>query len=194
MSSDTACSESQEKGTALFDAATWQECVKFHGHSCPGLAIGYRAALAARNRLNVSFSADEEIVCVTENDACGVDAVQVLTGCSIGKGNLIYRGTGKMAFSFFDRKNGTSIRILFHKPMGQGETRDREQVQQDILLGPEEELFSFSTPSFTPPSGARLFTSVVCEDCGEAAPEHKVRLHQGKRVCLDCFPDYSRGW
>ena len=29
-----------------------------------------------------------------------VDAVQVLTGCTFGKGNLIYRPTGKMAFSF----------------------------------------------------------------------------------------------
>ena len=46
----------------------------------------------------------EEVVCITENDACGVDAVQVITGCTMGKGNLIYRGTGKMVFSFFNRK------------------------------------------------------------------------------------------
>lgn len=178
----------------MFEETTWKECVKFHGHSCPGLAIGYRAALAARQRLNVAFSADEEIVCVTENDACGVDAVQVLTGCSIGKGNLIYRGTGKMAFSFFDRNKGTGIRILFTKSMRQGEREDREKMQQEILTGTDEELFSFSTPSYSPPAGARLFTSVICESCGEAAPEHKIRLHAGQKVCLDCFPDYSRGW
>ncbi len=179
----------------MFDETTWQNCITFHGHSCPGLAIGYRAAIAAKKRLDITFSADEEIVCVTENDACGVDAVQVLTGCSIGKGNLIYRGTGKMAFSFFDRKKGNSIRILFKKSMRRGEEEvDRAKMQQDILTRPAEELFAFSTPSYSPPSAARLFASETCELCGEAVPEHKIRLHDGKKVCLDCFPDYNRGW
>lgn len=178
----------------MFDENTWRNCVAFHGHSCPGLAIGYRAALAAKERLGITFAADEEIVCVTENDACGVDAVQVLTGCSMGKGNLIYRGTGKMAFSFFDRKRNGSIRILFKKPMRRGEEVDRAKMQQAILSDPDEELFAFSTPSFTPPATARLFLSETCELCGEAAPEHKIRLYEGKKVCLDCFPDYGRGW
>ena len=56
-------------------------------------------------------AADEELVCVTENDACGVDAVQVITGCTMGKGNLLYRGTGKMAFSFYCRNSGASVRL-----------------------------------------------------------------------------------
>lgn len=178
----------------MFDETTWQNCVTFHGHSCPGLAIGYRAALAAKKQLDIAFSADEEIVCVTENDACGVDAVQVLTGCSMGKGNLIYRGTGKMAFSFFDRKRKNGIRIFFKKPMGRREEMDRDKMQQAILTEPDDELFAFSTPSFSPPDSARLFMSETCEHCGEAAPEHKIRLHDGKKVCLDCFPDYNRGW
>ncbi len=178
----------------MFDQPTWQNCVNFHGHSCPGLAIGYRAALAAKDRLGITFSADEEIVCVTENDACGVDAVQVLTGCSMGKGNLIYRGTGKMAFSFFNRKSGDSLRILLKKVMRRGEDIDRDKMQQEILTAPDEEIFAFSTPSFRPPVSARLFANETCEICGEAAPENKMRLHEGKKVCLDCFPDYNRGW
>lgn len=58
----------------------WKICVEFHGHECPGLAIGFRACEIAMEKLNLKFSKDEEIVCVTENDACGVDAVQVITG------------------------------------------------------------------------------------------------------------------
>ena len=85
----------------------WDKCVAFHGHSCPGLAIGFRAATLALELLGLEEGAkDEELVCVTENDACGVDAVQVVTGCTMGKGNLIYRGTGKMAFSFYCRRSG----------------------------------------------------------------------------------------
>ena len=47
----------------------WEKAIAFHGHACPGLAIGVRAATEAIKRLNLSFSEDEEVVCVTENDA-----------------------------------------------------------------------------------------------------------------------------
>ena len=87
----------------------WDKCVKFHGHECPGLAIGFKAAEAAIARLGIGFSPDEEIVCVTENDACGVDAIQVMTGCTCGKGNLIFRDRGKSAYSFFERSTGKRL-------------------------------------------------------------------------------------
>ncbi|MCI5193192.1 MAG: formylmethanofuran dehydrogenase [Candidatus Electrothrix sp. AU1_5] len=172
----------------------WKRCVEFHGHTCPGLAIGYRIALAAQKHLQAQFSPDEEIVCVTENDSCSVDAIQVLTGCSIGKGNLIYRDTGKQAFSFYSRKDGRKVRLFFKMQGKRGSQADRDAFQEKILNAPDEELFTFTEPADLPPSKARLFTSIVCEECGEAAPEHKIRLHQGKKVCLGCFPDYSRGW
>ena len=65
----------------------WERCVAFHGHSCPGLAIGFRAALEGMSALGLPLQPvqDEDLVCVSENDACGVDAVQVLTGCTLGK-------------------------------------------------------------------------------------------------------------
>ena len=56
----------------------WQKCVDFHGHSCGGLRIGYAAAEYAMKLLNISFSDNEQVVCISENDACGVDAIQVL--------------------------------------------------------------------------------------------------------------------
>jgi formylmethanofuran dehydrogenase subunit E len=171
----------------------WERCVEFHGHACPGLAIGYRASEAAANKMKLSFSIDEEVVCVTENDACGVDAVQVIMGCSFGKGNLIYRDTGKQAFSFFNRNTGDKVRIVFkEKPNWEG--MDSETIQDYILKSPLEELFDFKEPAFAPPGEALIFKNIVCEQCGESAPEHKMRLQEGKRVCLDCFSDYARGW
>lgn len=83
--------------------ALWKKAVAFHGHECPGLAIGVRVSEAAREKLKIGTFEDEDIVCVTENDSCSVDGVQVLLGCTFGKGNLLYRGTGKQAFSFFNR-------------------------------------------------------------------------------------------
>ena len=173
---------------------TWERCVEFHGHSCPGLAIGYRIALAALDRLGMSSSKDEEIVCVTENDACGVDAVQVITGCTMGKGNLLYRDTGKQAFSFFNRRDQRRIRIVFNKQIKKDKDWNREQFQKYILEAPKEEILSFCEPSFEPPQRARMFNSIVCQQCGESASEHKIRFNDGKKLCLDCFTDYSRGW
>lgn len=56
--------------------------------------------------LELDFSRDEDVVCISENDACGVDAIQVLLGCSAGKGNLLFHLRGKQAFSFYNRKTG----------------------------------------------------------------------------------------
>jgi formylmethanofuran dehydrogenase subunit E len=176
------------------DQKLWEKCVAFHGHECPGLAIGYRAALIAQEVLGqpLSPTTDEEVVCVTENDACGVDAVQVITGCTMGKGNLIYKPTGKMAFSFFLRKSGKSVRIVMKPEVNQNLCRVARQ--RFLLEAPAEEAFSIKQPNYELPECARLFKSEICDVCGEGAPEHKMRLQDGQKVCLDCFRDYSRGW
>ena len=51
------------------EKALWEKATAFHGHTCGGLTIGYKAALYAIQLLDIQFSTDEELVCVTENDA-----------------------------------------------------------------------------------------------------------------------------
>lgn len=167
----------------------WEKCVEFHGHECPGLAIGFKASEAAKKKMEFDFSKDEEVVCVTENDACGVDAIQVLAGCTFGKGNLIYRGTGKNAYSFFVRSTGETLRMVF-KPIKN--EMSREERQEYILNSDIEDLFIFSKPKYDLPEKARLFDTIVCEECQEGAAEHRIRLQEGKKVCLDCFDEYGR--
>jgi len=41
---------------------TYEDLIAFHGHGCPGLAIGYRMSQAALASLAESRAADEEIV------------------------------------------------------------------------------------------------------------------------------------
>jgi formylmethanofuran dehydrogenase subunit E len=169
----------------------WNKAAAFHGHECPGLAIGVRAAVEAMAILRSGASEDEELVCVTENDACGVDGIQVLTGCTFGKGNLLYRGTGKQAFSFFDRRSGKSVRLMLKPFAGQ---MSRKERQEYILSAPLEDIFAVGQPKFGLPETARHFATILCEACGEGAPEHKIRLQEGKKVCLDCFKEYDRGF
>ena len=84
--------------------------IDFHGHSCPGLAIGIRLSELVMNKFGRSM--DEEIVAVVETDMCAVDAIQFLTGCTFGKGNLIHLDYGKSAFTFHSRQKEKSIRIV----------------------------------------------------------------------------------
>ncbi len=170
----------------------WDKAVAFHGHECPGLAIGVKACEAAIEKMGIEFSPDEEIVCVTENDACGVDAIQALLSCTFGKGNLLYRGTGKHAFSFFNRVNGDKLRLCMKARNTEGMERDK--WKEYILHAPIDEVFDFSEPKFTLPERARIFQTVVCDLCGEGAPDHKMHIQEGKTVCEDCFKPYNRGF
>ena len=52
-------------------------------------------ATAAMNELDSIRAEDEEIVAIVENDACGVDALQCVSGCTFGKGNLPSVFSGK---------------------------------------------------------------------------------------------------
>jgi formylmethanofuran dehydrogenase subunit E len=183
--------------------------IAFHGHWCPGLAIGIRAAELALQRLGRPEEADW--VAVVETDMCGVDAIQVLTGCTFGKGNLIHWDYGKMAFSFFDRKGGKAFRAVFNpaiqgesgkemrslvKKAAEGKLSDQERKRADELrqnlpdtyLKAELEDMFFITDLPNPaPRPARVLNSLVCESCGEMTMESRTRRFDGKTYCLPCF-------
>lgn len=167
----------------------WEKCAAFHGHECGGLTIGYKAALYAIELLNLHFSDDEQVVCITENDACGVDAIQVILGCSVGKGNLLFHLRGKQAFSFYNRTTGRSVRLVL-KDRPQGMSR-QESFAYYQSLAPRD-MFTVKETTITLPESARLFQSIKCENCGETTAENMIRLENGKKLCLDCFNAYSR--
>ncbi len=166
---------------------TWEDCVAFHGHACGGLTIGYKAALYAAKLLDLQFSDDEQAVCISENDACGVDAIQVMLGCSIGKGNLLFHLRGKQAFSFYNRKTGESVRLVL-KPR---EMSRKESFAYYQSCDPEE-MFTVKEATLTLPEKARLFDSYVCDCCKEVTGSNWVRLSGGKKLCLDCYETYDR--
>lgn len=171
------------------DKKLWEKCAAFHGHVCGGLTIGYKAALYAIDLLELTFSDDEQVVCVCENDACGVDAIQVILGCSIGKGNLLFHMRGKQAFSFYSRKTGKSVRlVLKSKPEG----LTREESFAYYQSREPEELFDVKNAVIRLPEKARIFDSYPCECCGESTGANWIRLQGGKKLCLDCYQSYNR--
>ena len=171
------------------DQELWDKCVEFHGHECGGLTIGYKAALYARELLGLTFSKDEETVCIAENDACGVDAIQVILGCSVGKGNLLFHMTGKQAWSFYDRASGRAVRLVL-KPRPQGMTK-AESFAYYQSREPRE-LFEIKEPRIALPEEAQIFDSYVCEGCGESTGANWIRIQNGKKLCVDCCREYDR--
>ena len=168
---------------------TWQDCVAFHGHECGGLTIGYKASLYAIRLLELEFSADEQVVCISENDACGVDGIQVMLGCSVGKGNLLFHMRGKQAFSFYNRKNGKSVRLVL-KPRPEGMTKAESFAYYQSCQ--PEEMFEVKETTLRLPEAARLFDSYVCDCCGESTGANWIRLAGGQKLCLDCYETYDR--
>ena len=183
--------------------------IAFHGHSCPGLAIGIRAAELALRELD--NPKDTEIVAVVETDMCGVDALQFLLGTTMGKGNLIHRDHGKMAFSFFRRETGRGFRALLN-PAARGGMDDemaelmrmsangtateaqrqrmtdlRAGLQQRFMILPLEEMFQMTKVDQGAPRPPKILESLVCEHCGEKTMESRTRRFAGATLCIPCF-------
>ncbi|NQU07245.1 MAG: TraR/DksA C4-type zinc finger protein [Candidatus Abyssubacteria bacterium] len=192
---------------------SFEDAARFHGHVCPGLAIGYRVATTAIELLGVVRPHDEELVAVVENDTCAVDAVQVVTGCTFGKGNLVFKDYGKGGFSFFsrDKKKGLRIRyrefpflpnsnqarmeelkqkIHFEESASEAERREygelRRELIQLILTCEPEKLLGWRWLEEEPPHPARIRPSIVCDSCGEEVMETRIRQVNGKNFCIPC--------
>ena len=191
------------------DQETIDRTVAFHGHWCPGLAIGLRAGEWALREMG--RAADEDIVAVVETDMCGVDAIQVLTGCTFGKGNLIYQDHGKMAFSFHRRRDGKSARLVFSPDnIGGGLSQKYLELTRKMISGeatPEEEAEikafredwaqrimaaelaqAFEVKEAGPiPRRARILATLKCDQCGEGVMESRTRRLMGQTLCRPCF-------
>jgi formylmethanofuran dehydrogenase subunit E len=198
---------------------SFEDAAQFHGHVCPGLAIGYRVGTTAMQLLGVERPRDEELVAVVENDTCAVDAIQVITCCTFGKGNLIFKDYGKGGFSFFsrDKRKGIRIRyrdfpslsgndgarmqqlksrIHFERCATEAEREEydglRTRLIQKILACEAEELLDWLPLTEEPPAPARIRPSVVCVRCGEHVMETRIKTLDGKSFCIPCAEQASK--
>lgn len=166
---------------------TFDDAVVFHGHRCPGLAIGFRMTLAAMAALGVSRAGDEELVAISENSACGIDALQLLSGCTCGKGNLVLRDFGKPVYTLYSRTTGKGVRVLFRDAAIPAELRgDRDGRLRYILAAAVEEILVLTPASGEPPEKARIFTTLTCSGCGEPVMETRLQDVGGRQLCSPC--------
>jgi formylmethanofuran dehydrogenase subunit E len=199
----------EQRGGTGIDFTTIKDIERFHGHMCPGLAMGIRAAEVALSEVG-PHSSDEEVVTITETDMCGVDAIQYLTGCTLGKGNLIHLDYGKNAYTFIRRSDSKAVRVstrpgafdrspehneLSVKVRNDCATEEerarykelRANRTEAILQAPADELYAVEElESAEIPPIARIHDSVACTGCGELTMETRIKQLEGRRLCPAC--------
>lgn len=184
-------------------------CIDFHGHLCPGLVYGYLVGMEALRLFGESRSEDEEMVAISENDACSVDALQVLLGTTSGKGNLTIKNIGKNVYTVYSRSAGKAYRFsrkstyvfsgeekekfdVLEEKFASGVATPEERKEQkmmkavDLLHKPVDQVFEITEAAIPAPSFAELAPSVACASCGELTMKTKMIEKEGKLYCQPC--------
>jgi formylmethanofuran dehydrogenase subunit E len=188
----------------------FEHCVAFHGHLCPGLVYGYLVAKEAMRLLDVDRSRDEEVVVISENDTCAVDALQLLLGTTVGKGNLIFKDYGKNVFTILNRSSKGAFRFsrktsyrydgehqeefaqleaAYAAGHATAEERARQKLLKslDLLAKPFNQVFDTQSIEVAEPPYAPLASSEACSQCGEMTMSTKmVDAPDGVRLCVPC--------
>ncbi len=194
-----------------------KKCIEFHGHLCPGLVYGYLVAKEAMSLLKLKRSKDEEVVAISENDSCAVDALQIVLGASTGKGNLILKDYGKNAYTILNRSDHRAYRFSRKKhyryrgeakeefgrldaAISSGTATEKEKRRhkmlksEDLLSKPFTEVFDTEAVRFIMPPYAPLARSEACSTCGEMTMSTKmVETDDAKRVCIPCSAETCIG-
>jgi formylmethanofuran dehydrogenase subunit E len=208
--------EKKMKDRGVYSSEDFEKCAEFHGPICPGLSIGFKAAEFLMERLGVRKAPDEELVAIVETDACGADAIQVMTGCTFGKGNFLFNNYGKHAYSLMDRRNGKGVRVCLRpdafkidleslslsEKVQKDEASAREikryrQLQQkrveNMLRADTESLFKSEEVTTEIPAKARIMGSGICDFCRESTKVDLLRTTDGKKVCIPCSEKHGFG-
>ena len=158
----------------------------FHGHICPGVAIG---VLVAKYALDHGFehSPDEELVAVVENSNCSVDALQAILSTTYGKGNLIHNDYGKNNFNFYDRNTKKAIKLVLKGDVFTDKKLSRDEKVQRLLNSKASDIFNIYDIEFNPPGLAEIRESVPCEICGELTMSSRLVSYTNRDICIPCY-------
>lgn len=183
-----------------------ERAVGYHGSLCPGLAMGIQAARLALSEIGHSTESDR-LVAVAETDICAIDAVQALTGCTLGNRNLLLRDYGKNVFTFWRPSDGKAVRIAGRPAWDAAYQALRKKASTETLTPAEEaelasatdaearrilavlpaELYSVTPVKAPVPRTSQVDVWITCDGCGEHVMEDRTRRRHGHQLCVPCF-------
>lgn len=162
-----------------------KRAIDFHGHHCFGLSVGYAASKIALDELGLERASDEELVVIGENDSCAIDAIQIVAGATIGRGNLIIKDWGKHGYTFISRDKGRSIRLLLDHDALSDITSKEERIA--ALMERGGKFFHVNDVEIDIPPKARVSKAQKCSDCGEYAARKNLIFIGKKSYCRPCY-------
>ncbi len=186
---------------------------KFHGHKCPAMPNGLRVGAAAMNKLGAERSKDGQLLAILElgEDHCATcfaDGIQVITGCTFGKGNIKKLHYGKWGLTLVNKKTKKAVRVtpkaeammsnkkteFFTKyrmlgiPASEVPDEVVEPLVVKVMNAPEEMIMTISEVfDYELPEKKDSFAGFVCDICGEMVVEKYGRVLGDKKVCQDCY-------
>lgn len=176
-----------------------KDSVRIHGHLCPGQVLGVRMAMYGLEAVGISDPRGKDrkkIYLFVEIDRCATDALQSVTGCSLGHRTMKFLDYGKMAATFVNLETGCSVRIVAREEskrlakayFPQIEDKYRCQLEAYKVMS-DEELFSIEEvhvsiqPQDMP---GRPLSRVRCELCGEHVQDRREVERDGSVLCRAC--------
>lgn len=168
-----------------------------HGHSCAGQVLGVRMAMVGCREVGIDEPKGcKKLVVYVEIDRCASDAVQAVTGCSLGKRTLKFLDYGKMAATFVNTETHKAVRVLARddaraqaSDYAAAAATPKEAQQQAYRVMPEAKLL-IATPTRVeiPQHEMPGYRSprVQCEACGEGINFHREMRTNGSLLCIPC--------
>ena len=176
-----------------------EESVSVHGHLCPGQVLGVRMSMLGLKAIDITDPKGrqrKDLMVFVEMDRCATDAVQSVTGCTLGKRSLRFLDLGKMAASFLNLASGRAVRVLAREEARTaaaayapeiGEKYERQAAAYRIM--PDNELFLVSAVHIRPREEdmpGRPLSRVPCSVCGEYVQDRR-EIRVGERaICRSC--------
>ncbi len=136
------------------------------------------------------------IIVFVEMDRCATDAVQSVTGCSLGHRTMKFMDYGKMAATFLNLKTGKAIRVVARE-----ESRDKAKTLfpsigdkyhaqlEAYKVMSDGELFEVMEVTVSPRPGdmpGRPLRRTRCDGCGEYVQDMREIYREGKVLCKPC--------
>lgn len=176
-----------------------EESARIHGHLCPGQVLGVRMAIIGLQAVGLEDPKGRDrknIMVFVEMDRCATDAIQSVTGCSLGKRSMKFLDYGKMAASFLNLKTGGAVRIVAREEARDlakacfPEEADKYKAQLEAYkVLSDADLFTVMPVALTVAEEdmpGRPISRVQCVSCLEFVQDRREVIVGGRLLCKAC--------
>jgi formylmethanofuran dehydrogenase subunit E len=179
-----------------------EESTRLHGHICPGQVLGVRMSMLGLQCIAIDDPKGKDkkkLYVIVEIDRCATDAIQSVTGCSLGKRSLRWLDFGIMAATFVNTDSGEAVRVTALEESRElsrnycNNLTDKYARQLEAYkLMPDDELFRVERVTVQIPTSnmpGKPLRRVQCETCGDWIQDSRDVKKDGKALCRNCSGD-----